>query len=138
MEGNWPDDFTRVVMIPIEKKHNAKKCSDHRTISLVSHAFKILLHILTKRIEARTASVIGKTQFGFRRGVGTRDAIGVLRIVVERSIEFGYEIYICFVDFEKAFDRVNWAKMLSILKDTGVDRSDRRLISKLYIWGKWL
>ena len=57
---------------------------------------------------------MGKTQFGFRRGVGTRYAIGVLRTVVERSIEFGNEIYICFVDFEEAFDRVNWAKMLSI------------------------
>ena len=64
--------------------------------------------------------------------MGTRDAIGVLRTVCERSIEFGNEIYICFVDFEKAFDRVNWAKMLSILKNTGVDWRDRRLISKLY------
>jgi exonuclease III len=133
MEGIWPDDFTQVVMIPIEKKHNATECSDHRTISLVSHASKILLQILTKRIEAKTVSVIGKTQFGFRRGVGTRDAIGVLRTVVERSIEFGNEIYICFVDFEKAFDRVNWAKMLSILKNIGVDWRDRRLISELYM-----
>ena len=65
--------------------------------------------------------------------VGTRDAIDVLRTVCERSIEFGNEIYICFVDFEKAFDRVNWAKMLSILKNTGVDSRDRRLISKLYM-----
>ena len=31
MEGIWPDDFTQVVMIPIEKKHNATECSDHRT-----------------------------------------------------------------------------------------------------------
>ena len=41
--------------------------------------------------------------------------------------------YICFVDFEKAFDRVNWAKMLSILKNIGVDWRDRRLISELYM-----
>jgi len=35
-EGIWPKDFTRVVMIPIQKKVNAKECGDHRTISLVT------------------------------------------------------------------------------------------------------
>src|SRR6476619_4569606 len=29
----WPSDFTRVVMIPLQKKMNAVECSDHRTIS---------------------------------------------------------------------------------------------------------
>src|SRR6476469_7547160 len=33
----WPSDFTRVVMIPLQKKMNAVECSDHRTISLISH-----------------------------------------------------------------------------------------------------
>ena len=39
----------------------------------------------------------------------------------------------CFVDFEKAFDRVNWRKLLEVLKDIGVDWKDRRLISELYM-----
>jgi hypothetical protein len=73
------------------------------------------------------------SQFGFRRGVGTRDAVGVLRMLVERTLEHDGEIYVCFVDFEKAFDRVNWVKMLKILKDIGVDWRDRRLIADLYM-----
>ena len=43
----------------------------------------------------------------FRKGRGTRDAIGALRVLMERSLEHNQEIYICFVDYEKAFDRVD-------------------------------
>ena len=42
-------------------------------------------------------------------------------------------MYICFVDFEKAFDRVNREKMLEILKDLQIDWRDRRLLKDLYM-----
>ena len=48
-EGKWPDDFTRTVMIPLTKKNNAVNCSDYRTISLICHASKIMLKVLTKK-----------------------------------------------------------------------------------------
>ena len=36
-------------------------------------------------------------------------------------------MFICFVDYKKAFDRVNWVKVVDILKQLGVDWRDRRL-----------
>jgi hypothetical protein len=94
---------------------------------------KIMLKILTKRIESKAKDFIGRNQFGFRKGCGTRDAIGVMRMLCERSIEHGNDVYICFVDFEKAFDPVNWVKMMEILKSIQVDWKDRRLIWELYV-----
>src|SRR6476619_177158 len=105
----------------------------HRTISLISHASKILLKILTNRIEANARDFIGRNQFGFRKGCGTRDAIGVMRMICERSVEFGNTVYICFVDLEKEFDRVNLEKMMKVLQSIGVDWSYRRMISELYM-----
>src|SRR6476661_8624329 len=118
-------------MISLQKKMNAVECSDHRTKSLISHASKILLKILTNRIEAKARCFIGRNQFGFRKGCGTRDAIGVMRMLCERSVAFENNVYICFVDFEKAFDRVNWEKMMKILQSIGVDWRDLRMISEL-------
>ena len=66
-----------------------------------------MLKILTKRIESKAVGFIEKNQFGFRKGCGTRDAIGIMRVLCERSLEHGNDVYICFVDFEKAFDTVN-------------------------------
>jgi len=39
--------------------------------------------ILRRRIEKKIEDVLGEDQFGFRRGKGTRDAIGMMRITVE-------------------------------------------------------
>src|SRR6478609_6456300 len=133
VKGIWPSDFTRVVMIPLQKKMNAVDCSDHRTISLISHASKILLKILNNRIDAKARDFIGQNQFGFRKGCGMRDATRVMRMIYERSLEFGNNVYICFVDFEKTFDRVNWEKMMKVLQSIGVDWRDRRMISELHM-----
>ena len=92
-----------------------------------------MLKILTKRIESKARNLIGRNQFGFRKGCGTREAIGTMRVLCERSIEHDNDVYICFIDFEKAFDRVNWVKMMDALKSIGVDWRDRRLIKELYL-----
>ena len=42
----WPQDWKRSVFIPIPKKGNARKCSNYRTIALISHASKEMLKIL--------------------------------------------------------------------------------------------
>jgi len=83
--GEWPKDFTEVTMITVKKKPRATKCSDHRTISLIAHTAKIVAKILRRRIEKKIEDVLGEDQFGFRRGKGTRDAIGMLRIISERD-----------------------------------------------------
>ena len=76
-EGKLPDDFTRAAMIPLPKKNNAVKCTDFRTINLICHASKIMLRVLTKRIEANAKHLLGRNQFGFRKSsfYETRDAI---------------------------------------------------------------
>jgi len=131
--GKWPSDFTRLVFVPLQKKENALDCEDHRTISLICHASKIMLKVLTKRIEGRAKEFLSKGQFGFRSGVGTRDAIGVMRMLYERNLEHGNDLYVCYVDFEKAFDRVKWDKMMQVLRELKVDWKDRRLIRDLYM-----
>jgi hypothetical protein len=40
----------------------------------------------------------GLYQFGFRRGKGTRDAIGMMRIIAERTLKIDEELCICFID----------------------------------------
>jgi hypothetical protein len=43
------------------------------------------------------------------------------------------ELCPCFIDWQKAFDCVNWTKLMQILKGTGIDWCERRLISKLFM-----
>ena len=87
-------------MIALKKKTQTTKCSDHRTISPIAHTAKIIAKIL-RRIEKKIEDVLGEDQFGFRRGKGTWDAIGMLRIISERTLEIDEELCVCFIDWQK-------------------------------------
>ena len=91
--------------------------------------------LLQKRIEAKVDTVrfLSDDQFGFRKGTGTRDAISTLRVLTERSLEVDRDVYVSFIDYEKAFDRVDWKKLMRVLRRLGVDYRDRRLIENLYM-----
>ena len=119
--GEWPKDFTEVTKIALKKKPQATKCSDHRTISLIAHTAKIVAKILRRRIKKKIEDVLEEDQFGFKRGKGTRNAIGMLRIISERTLEIDEELSVRFIDWQKAFDRVNWTKLMQILKKIGID-----------------
>ena len=71
----WPQDWKRSVFIPIPKKGNAKECSNYCTISLISHASKVMLKSLQDRLQQYVKQEIPDVQAGFRKGRGTRDQI---------------------------------------------------------------
>ena len=47
----WPQDWKRPIFIPIPKKGNAKECANYHTITLISHASKVMLKILLARLQ---------------------------------------------------------------------------------------
>jgi len=52
--GEWPEEWTFSTFIALPKKGDLKQCANYRTIALVSHASKILLQIILKRIRVKT------------------------------------------------------------------------------------
>ena len=75
----WPQDWKRSVFIPIPKKGSAKKCSNYRTIVLISHASKVMLKILQARLQQYVNHELPDVQAGFRKGRGIRDQIANIR-----------------------------------------------------------
>ena len=55
-----------------------------------------------------------------------------MRLICGRYAECNKDIYACFIDYEKAFDRVNHESMINCLKDIGLDGKDIKLITNLY------
>jgi len=132
--GIWPDEWTQLVFIPLPKKGDLLQCSNYRTIALVSHARKILMHVILDRIQAKLESEIAQEQAGFRPRRGTRDHITNLRIIPEKAIERNQPVYFCFVDFTKAFDMVQhdqlWLTMLEMGFPQHLVELQRNLYSK--------
>jgi len=71
--GQWPEEWTFSTFIPIPKKGDLKQFANYRTITIVSHASKILLRITLERMRVKTETKIVDEQAGFRQGRGARD-----------------------------------------------------------------
>ena len=54
------------------------------------------------------------------KGRGTKDQIASIRWIIEKAREFQKNIFICFIDYAKAFDHVDHNKLWKILKEMGI------------------
>ena len=108
--------------------NGATKCEKHRTISTMSHITKLVLRIVINRIRGRTLQEVSLEQYGFMPDKGTRNAIFVLKRLVEKQ----KDVYTCFIDYSKAFDTVKHDSLVELLQSFDVDDTDTRLLTNLY------
>ena len=118
--GYIPNELKQLIFVPIPMKPKAQNCSEYRTICLMSHVTKLLLKIIQKRIVRRIEEEISHLQSGFRSGMGTRDVIFNFRLLCEKALEINQDVYICFIDYTKAFDKVKHHMMIECLTELGV------------------
>ena len=111
----WPQDWKRSVFIPIPKKGNAKKCSNYRTIALISHVSKVILKILQARLQQYVNGELPRVQAVFRKGRGTRDQIANIHWITEKAREIQKNTQLCFTSYAKSFDCVDHNKLWNIL-----------------------
>ncbi|KAJ2940675.1 hypothetical protein O0L34_g14785 [Tuta absoluta] len=128
-----PQDWRDASICKLYKgKGDIADCSSYRGISLLSTAGKILAHIINTRLSRHAESILPETQCGFRPGRGTVDAIFVVRQIQEKSLEQHRHLYMCFVDLEKAFDRVPREALWIVLKKAGCPEKLLNLIRQFH------
>ena len=80
-------------------------------MGLISHASKVMLKILHARLRHYVNQELPDVQAGFRKGRGTRDQVANILWVIEKAREFQKNLYLCFVNYAKAFDCVDHDKL---------------------------
>ena len=113
----WPQDWKRSVFSPVPKKGNAKECSSYCTIALISHTSKVMLKILQATLQQYVNHELPDVQAGFRKGRGTIDQIANIHWILKKAREFQKNIYLCSIDYAKAFDCVDHHKLWKILEE---------------------
>ena len=72
-------------------------------IVLISHASKFMLKILHATLQHYMNEELPDVQAGFRKGRGTRNQIANILWIIKKVKEFQKNIYLCFLDYAKAF-----------------------------------
>ena len=67
------------------KKGDAKECSNYRTVTVISHASKVMLKILQARLQQYVNHELPDVQAGISKGRGTRDQIANIHWIMEKS-----------------------------------------------------
>ena len=91
-----------------------------------------MVQILQARLQQHVSRELPDVQAGFRRGRGTRDQIVNTCWIIEKAREFQKNIYLCFIDYAKAFDCVDQKKLWKILKEMGISDHLTYLLRNLY------
>ena len=91
-----------------------------------------MLKILQARLQQYVNCELPDVQAGFRKGRGTRDQIANIRWIIKKAREFQKNIYLCFIDYAKAFDCVDHNKLWKILKEMGIPDHLTCLLRNLY------
>ena len=79
-----------------------------------------MLKVLQARLQQCMNQELSDVQAGFRKGRGTRDQIANIYSFIEKARECQKKIYVCFIDYAKAFDCVDHNKLWKILQEMGI------------------
>ncbi|KAI3363338.1 hypothetical protein L3Q82_011963 [Scortum barcoo] len=106
--GTVPLVWQTGVVVPLLGKRGTGECVPTTGGShfSASPGRSVYARVLERRIRPIVDPRIQEEQCGFRPGRGTLDQLYTLHRVLEGLWEFAQPVHMCFVDLEKAFDRV--------------------------------
>jgi hypothetical protein len=106
-----------VTLIP--KHSSPTSVGDYRPISLLNTSMKILTKLLANRLQLVITSLIHQNQYGFLKGRTIQDCLAWAFEYISICHKSGKEMVILNLDFEKAFDKLEHAAIIDILKHKG-------------------
>lgn len=128
-KGDIASSFKEQCITPIYKKGSKADAVNYRPVSLTSHLIKLFERILRKRIvhHLETHGLLSPNQHGFRKG---RNCLTQLLHHIDEimnDLDCDANADVIYLDFSKAFDKVDHAILLKKLKSYGIT-------GKLYTW----
>ena len=127
-----PTEWKTGHLVKLPKKGDLGNCNNWRGITLLVIASKVLTRVILARVKDSIDRKLRQNQAGFRPDRSCTDQTATLRIIVEQSVEWNSPLYLCFIDFMKAFDSLDREVMWQLLKHYGVPQKLINIIMALY------
>ena len=133
--GYFPPCWSQSIIVPLHKRGDINCTDNYRGISLLDVFGKIYVSIINRRVTfyINVYDKISEAQAGFREGYLTVDNAFILSAILQKYLNRkGGKLYVCFVDFKKAFDSVNRQKLWQVLTTNGIKGNVFKAIYSMY------
>ena len=127
-----PAQWNIAQVVAIFKKGDADDPSNYRPISLLQTCYKLYARIIANRLSEGLGDHIRELQYGFRRGRSTSEAIYLVRRLQDLVDAKQHQaLYLMFLDWSKAFDRIRPSALFHALTRLGVPAHTCEVIREL-------
>ena len=133
-EECFPTLWSMGIIIPIFKSGEYDDPNNYRGICINSCLSKLFTMLLNDRlvIFCDINNLIHYNQIGFRRGFRTADHIFTLKTLVDKALYQKKKLYVCFVDFRKAYDTVWRDALFYKLLLNNISKKFVNILRKMY------
>ncbi len=120
--GIIPEALKKGKITPIYKKGLRAEPSNYRPVSLTSHIIKVMEKIIVKNMTSylERNRLMNPGQHGFRAGHSCLSQLIEHQENIVESLERGSNVDVVYLDFEKAFDKVDHGVLLHKIRDLGI------------------
>src|SRR3954463_7165670 len=119
-------NFGNIILLP--KVNNAERIQQYRPICLLNVSFKIFTKVATIRLNSVADNVVSPSQTAFMQGRNILDGVVILHETIHELHSKKLNGVLSKIDFEKAYDKVNWSFLQQTLRMKGFSEEWRALI----------
>lgn len=137
-EGFVENILKDVVVVSIFKKGSTLDCGNYRGVALIAHMGKVLERMINNRVYEYVEKIgfLPESQCGFRKYRNTIDMMFCSKRIAEYGREKRLVVYKCYIDFTKAYDKVDRGVLWKILGLIGIPANLVELIKSLHVGAK--
>ncbi len=131
-----PSEWRKIVLVPVPKKRSRGVCKtdNYWGISLTSVAYKAMCSVVHRRLlhMVEEKQLVVEEHGGFRKGRGCRDQLMTLVLLRQMKVVMGRGMFASFIDFKKAYDRVDQGILWGCLKGMGIEGQTLAFLKAAY------
>ena len=130
----FPEIWTTGLITPVYKRGDKNDTNHYRGITILSLLSKFFTRILTNRIVSfiEERNMFTESQFGFRKSRSTTDCIFIIKGLIDLMFSQGKKLYVCFIDYTKAFDLLHRSAIFAKLLKNGISSKLINIFKSLY------
>ena len=130
----YPELWEVGTITPLHKTDDIGNPDNYRGITLNSCLSKLFTKIMNDRLDKyiEDNNLIDYNQIGFRKDFRASDHVFVIKTLIEKYLSTGKRLYMCFIDFKKAYDTIWREGLFYKLLKQGISKTFVRLLINIY------